>query len=147
MGLVLFFCLISHLLVLPSIFNACFQNPPLNTPFFQPKGRPGSSDVSPLSGIPGLSFNSIFLSAPLLFCLILLSRSFCLLLVSALGLRSRNFFELFFSRDRFFCIALVFSYSFSWEMIRWTAVSVACYLMAPALAIYAFRHLFFHFFS
>ena len=34
----------------------------------RPEGRPDSSDVSPLSGISGLSFDSIFLSAPLSLC-------------------------------------------------------------------------------
>ena len=31
---------------------------------YGPEGRPGFSDVSPLSGISGLSFDSIFVSAP-----------------------------------------------------------------------------------
>ena len=47
----------------------------------RPEGRPGSSDVSPLPEISGLSFDSISLSAPLLFCLVLLlilsSSCFC----------------------------------------------------------------------
>ena len=37
-----------------------------------PEGRPGMSDVSPLSGISGLSFDSTFLSSLLFFCLVLL---------------------------------------------------------------------------
>ncbi len=37
-----------------------------------PEGRPGMSDVSPLSGISGLSFDSTFLSPLLFFCLVLL---------------------------------------------------------------------------
>ena len=37
-----------------------------------PEGRPGMSDVSPLSGISGLSFDSTLLSSLLFFCLILL---------------------------------------------------------------------------
>ena len=36
------------------------------------KGRPGMSDVSPLSGISGLSFDSTLLSPLLFFCLVLL---------------------------------------------------------------------------
>ena len=36
------------------------------------KGRPGMSDVSPLSGISGLSFDSTLLSSLLFFCLVLL---------------------------------------------------------------------------
>ena len=37
-----------------------------------PEGRPGMSDVSPLSGISGLSFDSTLLSSLLFFCLVLL---------------------------------------------------------------------------
>ena len=37
-----------------------------------PKGRPGMSDVSPLSWISGLSFDSTLLSPLLFFCLVLL---------------------------------------------------------------------------
>ena len=37
-----------------------------------PEGRPGMSDVSPLSGILGLSFDSTLLSPLLFFCLVLL---------------------------------------------------------------------------
>ena len=37
-----------------------------------PEGRPGMSDVSPLSGIIGLSFDSTLLSPLLFFCLVLL---------------------------------------------------------------------------
>ena len=37
-----------------------------------PEGRPGMSDVSPLSGISGLSFDSTLLSPLLFFCLDLL---------------------------------------------------------------------------
>ena len=46
-----------------------------------PEGRPGMSDVSPLSGISGLSFDSTLLSPLLFFCLILIlvmSYLFCL---------------------------------------------------------------------
>ena len=38
----------------------------------RPKGRPGMSDVSPLSGISGLSFDFTLLSPLLFFCLVLL---------------------------------------------------------------------------
>ena len=37
-----------------------------------PEGRPGMSDVSPLSGISGLSFDSTLLSPLFFFCLVLL---------------------------------------------------------------------------
>ena len=40
--------------------------------FFLPKGRLGMSDVSPLSGVSGLSFDSTLLSPLLFFCLVLL---------------------------------------------------------------------------
>ena len=39
---------------------------------FAPGGRPGMSDVSPLSGISGLSFDATLLSPPLFFCIVLL---------------------------------------------------------------------------
>ena len=39
---------------------------------YTPKGRPGMSEVSPLSGITGLSFDSTLLSPLLFFCLLLL---------------------------------------------------------------------------
>ena len=51
-----------------------------------PEGRPGMSDVSPLSGISGLSFDSTLLSPLLFFCLVLLlflSIVFCLLALSS----------------------------------------------------------------
>ena len=38
----------------------------------RPEGRPGMSDVSPLSGISGLSVDSTLLSPLLFFCLVLL---------------------------------------------------------------------------
>ena len=45
-----------------------------------PEGRPGMSDVSPLSGISGLSFDSTLLSTRLFFCLVPL---LCLIFFSA----------------------------------------------------------------
>ena len=42
-----------------------------------PEGRPGMSDVSLLSGISGLSFDSLFLSLLSFFCLVLLLLLFC----------------------------------------------------------------------
>ena len=124
MGLFLFFNLISRLLVRASIFNA-FKILPQTVPFFQPEGRPGSSDVSPpLSGISGLSFDSIFLSALLLFCLVLL------LILSSPCLLSRNFFKLFFLLGiGFFVLPLFYVGFFSGsEMISWSLVSFPCYL-------------------
>ena len=44
----------------------------LNSHRGAPEGRPGMSDVSPLSGISGLSFDSTLLSHLLFFCLVLL---------------------------------------------------------------------------
>ena len=41
-------------------------------PLLTPEGRPVMSDVSPLSGISGLSFDSTLLSPLLFFCLVLL---------------------------------------------------------------------------
>ena len=145
-------------------------------PFFWPEGRLDSSDVWNLRAVfsflitfespwydlrgwlgvksklalclSGLSFDSIFLSAPL-FCLVLLlilSSPFCFwpsLLPTLQKFLSTLFFSL--SRDRLFCIALVFSCFFSsWEMISWSEVSlVTCYLMALVLL---FMHLDMHLF-
>ena len=101
LGLFLFFCLVSRLLVLSVICNT-FKILPYTPPFVWPEWRSGASDVSPKAGISGLSFDSIFLSL-LLFCLVLL-----LLPSSPFGpvssLLSRKFFELF-SRDILFCMA------------------------------------------
>ena len=93
---------------------------------YWPEGRPDSSDVSHLSGISGLWFDSIFLSAPLLFCL---------LLVSAFGpiscLLSRKFFKPCFLQIGCFVLPLFLVVVFNdWEMISWSVVSAACYLIA-----------------
>ena len=73
-----------------------------NVAIFSPKGRPGISDVSPLSGISGLSFDSALLSPVLFFCLVLLPFLPYLFL---------NFFQkilqYFSLRDRLFCMAPV----------------------------------------
>ena len=56
----------------------------------RPEGRPGSSDVFPLSGMSGLSFDPIFL----VLLLLLLSSHFSA--VGPVSCRlSRNFFKLF----------------------------------------------------
>ena len=63
---------------------------------FPPKGRLGMSDVSPLSGISRLSFDSTLLSTLLIFCGILL---LCLIFSLPAGpfswTFSRNFFDIF----------------------------------------------------
>ena len=73
-----------------------------------PKGRPASFDVSSLSGISGLSFDSVFLSAVLLFCVVLLLLSFPF---SAFGpvscLLSRKCFKLFFFEIGFFVLPML----------------------------------------
>ena len=56
-----------------------------------PEGRPGMSDVSPLSGISGLSFDSTLLSPLLFFCLVLLP--FCLIVFCLLALSFQLFPE------------------------------------------------------
>ena len=64
-----------------------------SSPVGSPEGRPEMSDVSPLSGISGLSFDSILLSPLLLFCLVLLpflSYLFFCLLVHSSELSSEN---------------------------------------------------------
>ena len=75
-----------------------------------PKGRPGMSDVSPLSGISGLSFDSTLLSPLLFFCLVLLP----FLSFSASWPFLLNFFQkilqYFLFRDSFFVVVwLLFS--------------------------------------
>ena len=75
--------------------------------FFWPEWRQSSFDVSTLSGISGPSFDFIFLSALLLFCLVLLlflSYLFCFtpILLTSFSL---NFH---FQKGRLFCAALVF---------------------------------------
>ena len=64
---------------------------------FFPKGRPGMSDVSPLSGISGLSFDSTLLSPVLFFCLVLLPfLSYCFLPAGPFfSTFSRKFFNKF----------------------------------------------------
>ena len=114
--------------------------------FSVPEGRPDSSDVSPLSGISGLFFDSIFLilSAPLLFFLVLLLilPSPCFCFWPSLRLLSRNFFKLFLLLEIGFLVLPLFLVGVfsSWEMIRWLEVSEACYIMALVLAVYAFSH-------
>ena len=64
-----------------------------------PEGRPGMSDVSPLSGIPGLSFDSTLPSLLLFFCLVLLLflSYFFFLPAGPFSLnRSRKIFNIFF---------------------------------------------------
>ena len=133
-GLFLVCCLISRLLVRSSIS--------MLSPFFWSEGRLGSSDVSSLSGISGLSFDSIFLSALLLFCLVLLlilSSPFFLLLAQSPAYFPDISLNFFLLEIGFFCIALVFS--FLRLEISWLVVSVAYYLMALEFAMfYAVRH-------
>ena len=72
-----------------------FISPP--TLSFAPEGRPGMSDVSPLSAISGLSFDFTLLSPLLFSCLALL------LFLSYLFLPASPFFW-FFSPRKFFSI-------------------------------------------
>ena len=72
-----------------------------------PEGRPGISDVSPLSGISGLSFDSTLLSPLWLFCLVLLlflSYLFFPACWSILLNFFQKFFQYFLLRDRLFCM-------------------------------------------
>ena len=74
-----------------------------------PKGRLGMSNVSPWSGIAGLSFDSTLLSPVLFFCLVLLL--FLLVFSSAIWPILLNFFQkipqYFWLRERLFCVAPV----------------------------------------
>ena len=54
---------LSHICPYVKVASRCYMTP---------EGRPGMSDVSPLSGISGLSFDSTLLSPLLFFCLVLL---------------------------------------------------------------------------
>ena len=130
MGLFLLFCLISRLLVLSCIFNA-FKISLKLFRSFDPKGG-WAHLISLPSGISGLS---IFLSAPLSFCLVLLLiLSSCFCFWPSL-LRTFQKCPYTFVLDMLFCIALVCTCFFSsWE-ISWSVVSVACYLMALVLAM------------
>ena len=75
LGLFLFYFLISHLPVLFCIY-LMLSKLSLELSCW-PEGRPVVTDVSPLSGISGLPFDSIFLSAVLLLCLVLLPLLSC----------------------------------------------------------------------
>ena len=95
-----------------------------------------------LSGISGLSF--VIPSFYLLPCYSALSCcSFCLLLVSAFGpvscLLSIMSLTFFLSLEiGFFVLSLLLVVFSGLEVISWSVVSVACYLMALVSAIYAF---------
>ena len=103
------------------------------------EGRPSSSDVSCLSGISGLSVDSMFLSALSLFCLVLLlilsSPFFCFWPCSLLQLPmpsteiSLNLFspEIGFLVLPLFLVCLVF--------ISWSVIGVAYYLIALVLLL------------
>ena len=58
-----------------AIFMICPRGSRLCHGWNNPEGRPGMSDVSPLSGISGLSFDSTLLSPLLFFCLVLFTLS------------------------------------------------------------------------
>ena len=110
---------------------------------FRPEGRLGSSDVSPCLESQGCHLIPSFYLLPCYSAFSPVAHSifslFLLLAQSPVYFKKKS--KLFFSRDRLFCIALVCScFLNDWEMISWSMVSVACYLMALILAIYAFRH-------
>ena len=98
-----------------------------------PEGRPGMSDISPLSGISGLSFDSPFLSLLLFFCLVLLL--FLPGHFSANGpfslYFSRKLLKYFLPRVRLSCMALV-------EQLgddRWQVVCASCSHMTLVFVI------------
>ena len=74
------------------------------TDYSNPEGRQGMFDVSPLSGISGLSFDSTLLSPLLFFCLVLLL--FLSYLFSACWSTLLNFFQRIF--PIFFCLEIGF---------------------------------------
>ena len=97
-----------------------------------PERRPGMSDVSPLSGISGLSFDSDLLSPLLFFYLVLL---LFLLSFSACSSIFLNIFQkilqYFSLRDRHFCMAPVLQLGED----RWSVVCAACCHMALVFAV------------
>ena len=71
-----------------------FFHHPIASPPLPPKGRrPGTSDVSPLSGISGLLFDSTFLAPLLFFYLVLLLFLSCSLFLSPVSSTSPNLFQ------------------------------------------------------
>ena len=87
-----------------------FSKLPLTSLHMPPEGRPGMSDVSPLSGISGLSFDSTLLYPLLFFCLVLLLFLSGLFLPAGPFFRtfSRKFFSIFRYEISFF-VWLLFS--------------------------------------
>ena len=73
--------------------------------YVPPEGRPGMSDVSPLSRISGLSFDSTLLSPLLFFCLVLLPFLSYLFLLAGpfFWTFSRKFFNIFRWEKGFLC--------------------------------------------
>ena len=94
-----------------------------------PKGRPGMSDVSPLSGISGLSFDSTLLFPLLFFCLVLLI--FLSYLFSACWFILLNFFQkilqYFSVRDRLFCMACLAARRSRWLCSKLPHGTGICY--------------------
>ena len=98
--------------------------------FFWPEGRPGSSDVS-----------SVRISR-LLFCLVLLLFFFFTFFSGSAPvsfLLSRNVFKFCLQRQAFLYCPCFYCFFSGWK-IRWSVVSVACYLLALVLAIYVTAH-------
>ena len=98
------------------------------------------SDVSPMSGISGLSFDSTSLSSLLFFCLVLLlflSYLFFCLLAHLLNFFQKNHYFLF--GVRLFCMAPVQQLG----EVSWSVVCAACCHMALVLAV---MHLYNQFF-
>ena len=106
-----------------------------------PEGMLGMSDVSPLSGISGLSLDSIFLSPVLFLCLVLLP----FLSFSACWPVLLNFFQkilqYFSLKDRLFCMAPL------WQLgeISWLVVCAACCHMTLVFAVMHLYNIFWFF--
>ena len=83
--------------------------------FLTPEWRPGMPDVSPLSGILGLSFVSRFLYPLLFFCHL----AVCFLLIFMLLVHSPAFFFFTDNSWTFFIKSEAYLYGFCWAAMRW----------------------------
>ena len=106
-----------------------------------PEGKSGMSDVSPLSGISGLSFDSTLLSPVLFFCLVLFL--FLTYLLSACWSILLNFFQKIL--PRFFIKTKAFLYG-PCSAARGSKLGSGMYNMLPygtGICCYAFIYIFF----
>ena len=117
--------------------------------FFRPYvswqcGLKGGRSLPPVWNLR-LSFDSTFLSGLLLVCLdllLILSSPFFCFWSSFLPTFQKFLYTHFLEIGLFVLPLFLVGFFSGWEMISWSIVSVALYLMAVVLAIYEFRHLY-----